>query len=175
MPRPSYLRIVLVVSGFVAAGWYCTAAERKNGPAVRIASDGSDFDYWHDLTRTDEPRAEEIQDQVHGLPVLPGRLAPAGSGGLRPAAQETPMEMVEIHLNNGTLYRVKHAVVKSIGGRAFMTGDVLLIRDSTSQRGPDAPCRAWVPVDQISVMLEYLGNPANPPAANLPPPPRTQE
>ncbi len=94
------------------------------------------------LSRADEPRAEKLRDQQ----------------GLTGA-------MISIRLKNSEIvYHVEHALIKSMGGQMFLTGNLLLVRDKRGQQPPVRECRAWVPLDHISAMEEYKVNPFAKPA-----------
>src|SRR5262245_34746995 len=78
---------------------------------------------------------------------------------------------VSVHLKSGkTVYHIEHAIIKSLGGQTFLTGNLLLIREPNSQRPPDKRCRTWVPHNEVQAILEYQDSPfdnAKPAATNL--------
>jgi hypothetical protein len=89
------------------------------------------------LSRADDPRAEKLREQQ----------------GLAGAA-------ISIRVKNSDMvYHVEHALVKSLGGQSFLTGNLLLVRDANGQQPPVKECRAWIPLQEIQAVLEYKENP----------------
>ncbi len=68
--------------------------------------------------------------------------------------------VVSIRLKGSeVVYHVEHALIKSLGGQTFLTGNLLSVHDPHGQRPADKKCRAWVPVNDIQAMFEYHENP----------------
>jgi hypothetical protein len=90
------------------------------------------------LSRADDvPPADKVRDQQ----------------GLTGAA-------VSIRLKSGTtVYHIEHAILKSLGGQTFLTGNLLMVRERSGQAPPAKNCRAWIPINDIQALLEYKEDP----------------